>query len=41
MDLKGKTKDNMKARMNLKEYCRRKELELIGYGGVNIGKSKT
>ncbi|XP_058729647.1 uncharacterized protein LOC131601773 isoform X2 [Vicia villosa] len=28
MDIKGKTKDNAKARKDLKEYCRRKELEL-------------
>ena len=33
MDLKGKSKDNTKARMDLKEYCRRKELELIDCGG--------
>ncbi|WMV29885.1 hypothetical protein MTR67_023270 [Solanum verrucosum] len=26
MDVKGKTKDNPKARMDIKEYCRRKEL---------------
>ena len=31
-DLKGKSKDNMKARMDLKEYCRRKDLELIDRG---------
>ncbi|KAK6773600.1 hypothetical protein RDI58_028838 [Solanum bulbocastanum] len=28
MDVKGKTKDNPKARMDIKEYCRRKELWL-------------
>ena len=28
MDIKGKTKDNIKARMDLKEYCKRRELEL-------------
>ncbi|KAK6775851.1 hypothetical protein RDI58_026852 [Solanum bulbocastanum] len=28
MDVKGKTKDNTKARMDIKEYCRRKELWL-------------
>lgn len=28
MDIKDKTKDNVKARMDLKEYCRRRELEL-------------
>ncbi|XP_057426300.1 uncharacterized protein LOC130719704 [Lotus japonicus] len=29
MDIKGKTKDNVKARRDLKEYCRRRELELV------------
>jgi len=28
MDIKDKTKDDIKARMDLKKYCRRKELEL-------------
>ena len=28
MDVKGKTKDNVKARLDLKEYCRRRELHL-------------
>ena len=28
IDIKDKTKDNVKARMDLKEYCRWKELEL-------------
>ena len=28
MDIQDETKDNVKARMNLIEYCRRKELEL-------------
>ena len=28
MDVNGQTKDNPKARMDLKEYCRRKELWL-------------
>ena len=37
MDLKSKTKDNTNVRMDLKEYCRRKELELIDHGGVSIG----
>jgi len=26
IDIDGKTKDNVKARMNLKLYCRRKEV---------------
>lgn len=28
MNIKDKTKDNVKARIDLKKYCRRKELEL-------------
>ena len=28
MDIKDKTKDNIKARMDLKDYCKRRELEL-------------
>ena len=41
MDLKGKSKDNTKARMDLKKYCRRKELELIDRGGGKYWKPKT
>ena len=33
MDIKGKTKDNAKARLDLREYCRRRELELVEQGG--------
>ncbi|XP_028774325.1 uncharacterized protein LOC114731348 [Neltuma alba] len=33
MDTKGKTKDNTQARMDLQEYCRRKENELVDRGG--------
>ena len=33
MDIKGKTKDNVKARMDLKLYCRRPELELVERNG--------
>ena len=40
MDLKGKSKDNTKTRMDLKEYCRRKELELIDRGGGKYWKPK-
>ena len=29
MDDKDKTKDNVKARQDVKEYCRRHELELV------------
>jgi len=32
MNLKGKSKYNTKPRMDLKEYCRQKELELINHG---------
>ena len=32
MDLMGNSKDNTKARMDLKEYCWWKEVELIGRG---------
>ena len=35
MDLKGKSKDNTKTKMDLKEYCRRKEVELIDRGSGN------
>ena len=41
MDLKGKSKDNTKTIMNLKEHCRRKELELIDVGGGKYWKPKT
>ena len=40
MDLKGKNKDNTKARIDLQEYYRRKELELIGRGGGKYWKPK-
>ncbi|XP_028790871.1 uncharacterized protein LOC114746759 [Neltuma alba] len=33
MDTKGKTKDTIQARMDLKEYCRRKDDELVERGG--------
>ena len=41
MDLKGKSKHNTKARMDLKEYYRRKELELIDRGGSKYWKPKS
>ncbi|XP_052189885.1 serine/threonine-protein phosphatase 4 regulatory subunit 2-like [Diospyros lotus] len=36
MDVKGNTKDNAKARIDLKEYCRRRELELVDRDNENI-----
>jgi len=29
MDLKGKTKDNIKARLNIALFCNRKDMELV------------
>ena len=40
MDIKGKTKDNVKARMDLKEYCRRRELELQEHTNGKVYKPK-
>ena len=40
MDIKGKTKDNVKARMDLKEYCRRRELELQEQNNGTVYKPK-
>ncbi|KAK6782402.1 hypothetical protein RDI58_020198 [Solanum bulbocastanum] len=40
MDVKGKTKDNLKARMDIKEYCRRKELWLQELQNGKIVKPK-
>ncbi|WMV58544.1 hypothetical protein MTR67_051929 [Solanum verrucosum] len=40
MDVKGKTKDNPKARMDIKEYCRRKELWLHELHNGKIVKPK-
>ncbi|WMV38337.1 hypothetical protein MTR67_031722 [Solanum verrucosum] len=40
MDVKGKTKDNPKARMNIKEYCRRKDLWLQELQNGKIVKPK-
>ena len=39
MDVSNKTKDNLKARMDLKEYCRHSELYLT-YSNNNIQKPK-
>ena len=40
MDVKGKTKDNLKARMDIKEYCWRKELWLQELQNGKIVKPK-
>ena len=40
MDVNGQTKDNPKARMDLKEYCRRKELWLHELPNGKIVKQK-
>ena len=29
MDIKGKTKDNVKVRMDLKEYCKQSDLKIV------------
>ena len=41
MDIKDKKKDNPKARMDLKEYCRRKELWLHELPNSRIVKPKS
>ena len=33
MDTKGKTNDNVQARLDLKEYCQRREYELVDRNG--------
>jgi len=40
MDIKDKTKDNAKARMDLKEYCKRRELELQVHPSGKVLKPK-
>ena len=40
MDIKAKTKDNIKASMDLKEYCRRRELELVEMASGQFVKPK-
>ncbi|XP_059315491.1 uncharacterized protein LOC132066130 [Lycium ferocissimum] len=40
MDVKGKTKDNPKARLDLKEYCRRPELNLQELANNKVFKPK-
>ncbi|XP_070014701.1 uncharacterized protein [Nicotiana sylvestris] len=41
MDVKGKTKDNLKARMDLQEYCRRLELYLQTTNNGKVFKTKS
>lgn len=36
MDVKGKTKDNVKARVDVKKYCKRPELELREVNGKTV-----
>ena len=36
MDVKGRTKDNVKARQDMKEICKRPELELIESGNGKL-----
>jgi len=40
MDISGKTKDNAKARLDMKELCARKELHLHTRGNGNSYKPK-
>ena len=40
MDIKGKSKDNVKVRMDLKEYCKRPKLELLKVGNGKVYKPK-
>ena len=40
MDIKRKTKDNVKARMDLREYCKRRDLELREQNGGRVIKPK-
>jgi hypothetical protein len=39
MDVKGETKDNMKARMDILLFCHHKNIELV-YDGLQVVKSK-
>jgi len=40
MDIKGKTKDTNKARLDVAQICNRKELELKDIGGGKLIKQK-
>jgi hypothetical protein len=40
MDLKGKTKDNLKARWDLEVYCHRPELQVVRAGEVRVSVPK-
>jgi hypothetical protein len=39
MDMKGKTKENIKARMNIYLFCHHKNMELV-YNGTRVAKPK-
>ena len=39
MDMKGKTKDNMKTRMNMHFFCHSKKIKLV-YDGSRVAKPK-
>ena len=39
MDVKGKTKDNIKARLDVAVFCNRKNMELV-YDGSRVAKPK-
>ena len=39
MDVKGKTKENMKAKMNIPSFCHHKNVELV-YDGPQVVKPK-
>ena len=41
MDIKGKTKDNVRARMDLSELCKHRELELVEKGNGRMLKAKS
>ncbi|PKU68400.1 hypothetical protein MA16_Dca019175 [Dendrobium catenatum] len=41
MDIKDKSKDNIKVKLDLKEICRRKALKLKDGGGEKLLKLKT
>ena len=39
MDMKGKTKENIRARMNIYLFCHHKNMELV-YNGTRVAKPK-
>ena len=40
MDIKGKTKDNVKVMMDLKEHCRQRDLEIVESSNGRLFKPK-